>query len=156
MAGVSGGETSIRWADGAEDVRAAFAIREQVFYVEQGVPRQEEIDTLDDEALHLLAFESPGGRAIGTLRVLLFEQEAKIGRVAVEADWRRRGIASRMLDRALARVRELGYRRVRLSAQVAAVALYEQAGFAIESEPYEEAGIPHVAMGLTLSERAER
>lgn len=152
---MAGRETSIRWADGLEDVRAAFAIREQVFYGEQGVPREEEVDALDDDALQLLACESAGGRAIGTLRVVLLEHEAKIGRVAVLADWRRRGIASQMLALALARVRELGYRRVRLSAQVAAVALYEQAGFTIESEPYEEAGKPHVAMGLTLAERAD-
>ena len=56
-----------------------------------------------------------------------------------------------MLEIALARAREQGFERVRLAAQVVAIALYEQAGFAVESAPFQEAGIEHVWMGLTLS-----
>jgi predicted GNAT family N-acyltransferase len=142
---------AIRWARRAEDVSGAFALREAVFYGEQNVPLQEELDELDRDAQHLVALGSDGRRVIGTLRLLAFGPEAKIGRVAVAADMRRRGIASRMLQIALDRAREQGFRRVRLAAQVAAVALYEQAGFAVESAPFEEAGIPHVWMGLSLS-----
>jgi predicted GNAT family N-acyltransferase len=149
------GEITIRWAGPPEDVPAAFALREQVFCVEQGVPREEELDALDADALHLLALapgRAPDARVIGTLRLLLLEHEAKIGRVAVAADWRRRGVASRMLALATARAREEGYARVRLASQLTAVALYEAAGFGVESdEPFDDAGIPHVWMGLTLS-----
>jgi predicted GNAT family N-acyltransferase len=131
-------------------VSGAFALREAVFYGEQNVPLQDELDELDRDAQHLVALDVDGS-VIGTLRLLSFGEEAKIGRVAVAAEMRRRGIASRMLEIALARAREQDFRRVRLAAQVAAVALYEQVGFAVESEPFEEAGIPHVWMGLTLS-----
>ncbi|HSZ12601.1 MAG TPA: GNAT family N-acetyltransferase [Solirubrobacteraceae bacterium] len=51
---------------------------------------------------------------------------------------------------ALAAARERGCVRARLAAQLEAVALYEQAGFAVESEQFEEAGIPHVWMGRRL------
>jgi predicted GNAT family N-acyltransferase len=158
------GEIEIRWARGPDDVAAAFRVREQVFCVEQGVPREEELDGLDEQALHLLAFErhepagaagsreqSDGERPIGTLRLLLAREQAKIGRVAVEADRRRRGLASQMLERALARARDSGARRARLAAQVVAVALYERAGFAVESEPFDDAGIAHVWMGRSLA-----
>ncbi|HEX4483558.1 MAG TPA: GNAT family N-acetyltransferase [Solirubrobacteraceae bacterium] len=157
------GEIEIRWARGPEDVAAAFRVREQVFCVEQGVPREEELDGLDEQALHLLAFErdepasaagsreqAEGERPIGTLRLLLAGEQAKIGRVAVEADRRRRGLASQMLEQALARARDSGARRARLAAQVVAVALYERAGFAVESEPFDDAGIAHVWMGRSL------
>jgi predicted GNAT family N-acyltransferase len=148
-------EIAIRWASRPEDVPAAFVLREQVFCVEQGVPREEELDALDADALHLVALaprRAPGARVIATLRLLLLEHEAKVGRVAVAADWRRRGIASRMLALAIERAREEGYARVRLAAQLTAVALYEAAGFSVESgEPFDDAGIPHVWMGLTLS-----
>jgi predicted GNAT family N-acyltransferase len=142
----------IRWAYGLadEDVQAAFALREDVFHGEQNVPLHEELDELDRDAQHLVALD-PDGRLIGTLRLLSFGEEAKIGRVVVAADLRRRGIASQMLQIALARAREQGFTRVRLAAQIVAVALYEQAGFAVESEPFEEAGILHVWMGLQLS-----
>jgi predicted GNAT family N-acyltransferase len=147
------GEESVAicWARDDEDIAGAFALREAVFYGEQNVPLQEELDELDRDAQHLVALDADGRRVIGTLRLLSFGEEAKIGRVAVAADRRRRGIAARMLETALARAREQGFRRVRLAAQLTAVALYEGSGFAIESEPFEEAGIPHVWMGLALS-----
>jgi predicted GNAT family N-acyltransferase len=143
-------QIAIRWAGDERDVSGAFALREAVFYGEQNVPLQDELDELDRDAQHLVALD-PGGNVIGTLRLLSFGEEAKIGRVAVAADQRRRGIASQMLAIALVRARQQGFRRVRLAAQVAAVALYQSAGFAVESEPFEEAGIPHVWMGLALS-----
>jgi predicted GNAT family N-acyltransferase len=141
-------QIAIRWARDAEDVRGAFALREAVFIGEQEVPLEQEIDELDRDARQLVALDS--AQVIGTLRLLSFGEEAKIGRVAVAKQWRRRGIASQMLDVALGRAREQGFERVRLAAQVVAVALYEQAGFAVESEPFEEAGITHVWMGLAL------
>jgi putative N-acetyltransferase (TIGR04045 family) len=145
------GEISIRWARSPEDVREALAVREEVFCREQGVPRSDEVDGLDGRALHLVAVE-PGaaGRVVGTLRVLLADGRARIGRVAVEREWRRRGLASHMLEMAIELARERGCVDARLAAQTVATGLYERAGFSIESAPFQEAGIPHVWMGLAL------
>jgi predicted GNAT family N-acyltransferase len=145
-------EIPIRWAAGPEDVSGALAVRERVFCLEQGVPQEEELDELDDQALHLVALEHEDGGVIATLRLLCDAEDAKIGRVAVDRAWRRRGIAARMLGLALARARELGCRRARLAAQLEAVALYEAAGFAVQSEVFQEAGIEHVWMGRELGE----
>jgi predicted GNAT family N-acyltransferase len=145
------GDIAVRWAEGPEDVRGALSVREQVFCVEQGVPRSEEIDGRDDEAQHLVALAPDSSVVIGTLRLLLEDDRAKVGRVAVESEWRRRGIASRMLELALALARERGCRRARLAAQLTATGLYEQAGFTVESDQFDDAGIPHVWMGLTLA-----
>ncbi len=144
-------EIPIRWAAGRDDVRGAFALREQVFCEEQGVPREEELDEHDEHALHLVALDPESGAVVGTLRLLIDRDRAKIGRVAVEREWRRRGVALRMLRLALDAARERDSRQVRLAAQLDAVALYEKAGFAVESEPFEEAGIQHVWMGLSLT-----
>jgi predicted GNAT family N-acyltransferase len=147
-------EIPIRWALGPDDVRGAFAVRERVFCEEQGVPREEEIDERDEHALHLVALDPGASRVIGTLRLLCDADSAKVGRVAVEREWRRRGIAARMLAMALARARERGCSRVRLASQLEARSVYERAGFAVESEPFEEAGIEHVWMGLRLTPEA--
>ncbi len=146
-------EIHIRWASDPDDVPGAIAVRKQVFCHEQGVPVEEEIDGLDDDAEHLVALAPRDGRerVIGTVRLLVDGDTAKIGRVAVERDWRRRGIAARMLRMAILRARERGCRRARLAAQLDAVALYEQAGFVVESDEFEEAGIPHVWMGRTIA-----
>jgi predicted GNAT family N-acyltransferase len=139
----------VRWSSGPADLRGAVIVREEVFCGEQGVPKDEELDGLDDAALHVVALE-PDGPVVGTLRLLLVGDEAKIGRVAVKRPWRRRGIASRMLEMALAGARERGCARARLASQLQATRLYEAAGFTVESEPFEEAGIPHVWMGRPL------
>jgi predicted GNAT family N-acyltransferase len=60
-------------------------------------------------------------------------------------------VASRMLALAVARARALGCVSVRLAAQIEAAEVYRQAGFAVESDVFEEAGIPHVWMGLALA-----
>ncbi len=142
-------EPAIRWASGGEDVRGAIALRERVFCVEQGVPVQEEIDGRDGEATHLVAL-APEEGVIGTLRLLFDGELVKVGRVAVDRPWRGRGIAGRMLGLALERARERGCTRARLGSQVAVVGLYEQHGFAVCSDVFEEAGIPHVWMEREL------
>jgi predicted GNAT family N-acyltransferase len=151
LACMAGADTVIRWAAGPQDVRGAIAVREHVFCGEQGVPREEEPDALDDDALHLVALAPDGERVVATLRLLLHEQDARIGRVAVLAEWRHRSIASRMLELAVQRAREEGHAKARLAAQIRAKALYERAGFSVESEPFDDAGIPHVWMGRPLA-----
>lgn len=141
----------IRWAGGPQDVRGAIAVREQVFCGEQGVPPEDEPDALDDDALHLVALAPDGERVVATLRLLLNEQDARIGRVAVLAEWRHRSIASRMLELAVQRARKEGHAKARLAAQTKAKALYERAGFSVESEPFDDAGMPHVWMGRQLA-----
>ena len=144
----------IRWASAPEDLRGAIALRRRVFCGEQGVAPSDELDGLDDQADHLVAL-SPGvpPRVIATLRLLFDGERAKVGRVAVEPEWRRRGIASRMLEQALVRARERGCREARLASQLTATELYERAGFTVQSETFEEAGIPHVWMGRALPAR---
>lgn len=146
--------TELRWIVDERDFDAALAIRVRVFCGEQGVPHDEEPDEHDAAALHLLALD--GDRPVGTLRLLRSGDVASIGRVAVEADRRRRGIASRMLRFALQRARAEGASSARLAAQVVATPLYERVGFAVESEPFDEAGIAHVWMGRPLREPVSR
>jgi predicted GNAT family N-acyltransferase len=132
----------------------AIALREQVFCDEQGVPVEEELDGRDEEALHLVALDAGGQHVIGTLRLLFDGDLVKVGRVAVERVSRGQGIAARMLGIALQEAHARGARRARLASQVEVVALYEGAGFQVESGVFEEAGIPHVWMGRRLDSYA--
>jgi predicted GNAT family N-acyltransferase len=142
----------LRWVDGTDDLRGAIAVRERVFVEEQKVPLEEELDGRDVEALHLLALD--GDEVVGTLRLLFDGDTVKVGRVAVDQEWRGQGIASEMLDVALARAVKEGSRRARLASQLEVVPLYERSGFAVESEVFEEAGIPHVWMSRDLTSGA--
>lgn len=142
-------EPLLRWAEGNTDLAGALAVRMRVFGEEQDVPVEIEMDALDRGALHLVAL-SPDGRVIGTLRLLFSGESVKVGRVAVERDWRGRGVASRMLDMALAEAVRRGAREARLASQVTVIELYRRAGFEVQSEVFDEVGIPHVWMGRAL------
>lgn len=146
-------EIQVRWANGVADVQGAVAVREQVFCREQGVPREQELDGRDEQAQHVVALAPGSDRVIATLRLLCEGQRAKVGRVAVQRPWRRLGIASRMLALALAGAQQGGCTQARLAAQLEAIALYERAGFVIESDEFQDAGIAHVWMGRPLGSR---
>ncbi|MEA2178286.1 MAG: hypothetical protein QOG77_1583 [Solirubrobacteraceae bacterium] len=136
--------TEVRPARGEAELAAALQLRRDVFVVEQGVPLQEEYDSADGHALHLVAMED--AQVVATCRLVTERDTVKVGRVAVAADARRRGIASRLLAEAEAHARDLGARRIALAAQTGALALYERAGYTPYGERFVEAGIDHLMM----------
>lgn len=125
---------------------ALSAIRRKVFIEEQNVPEALEWDDGDASATHLLAFDL-GGNAIGCARLL---SEGRIGRMAVLSGWRGRGVGRALLDLALEACREQCHAQATISSQTHAIGFYEQRGFRVCSEVYDDAGIPHRDMVLTL------
>ena len=124
------------------DIEACHALRLEVFVLEQGVPLDEEIDTLDDSAIHLLAMDE--GEPVGTARLLVQGDVGKIGRVCVLQRYRGAGLGAALLEAAVARLRqEPSVTRLKLSAQVTAVGFYEKLGFAAEGPEYPDGGIAH-------------
>ena len=137
--------TDVRPARDAGEVRAALALRHEVFVVEQGVPVAEEIDEHDEtDALHLVAVDE--GRVVATCRLVAEGDTMRLGRVAVAPAARRRGIASRLLAEGEARAGDLGAERIALAAQTDALPLYERAGYAPYGERFIDAGIEHLMM----------
>jgi predicted GNAT family N-acyltransferase len=140
--------TEVRPARGQSEIDAALALRYEVFCIEQGVSLEEERDGLDGEALHLVVLDD--GEVVGTCRLLLVGSEVKLGRMAVAASHRGRGLAAELLVEADARSRELRAERIALAAQLTAQALYERAGYAPYGDVFLDAGIEHVMMGKAL------
>lgn len=132
-----------RWPDDEPRLRA---IRYRVFVAEQRVPVDIEWDGIDAQCRHMIA-EDTRGDAIGCGRLL---PDGHIGRLAVLAQWRGKGVGAALLDRLVALATELGHPRVMLNAQTRAFAFYARAGFTPCGDPYEEAGILHQAMTRTL------
>lgn len=132
-------------AEAAKDMEACFAIRREVFCVEQGVPEDLEIDGRDPECRHyLLRVE---GRTVGTARVRpVGPGAAKIERVAILGPHRGGGLGSALMRRVLRELDDRGCDRAVLHAQAHSETFYRALGFATEGGPFEEAGIPHVRM----------
>jgi predicted GNAT family N-acyltransferase len=127
--------------DGEDDLNAAFAIRREVFCGEQGVDEAEEIDGLDPDCRHYLAWLA--GDAVGTARTRPLAGGIKIERVAVLKRLRGSGIGKALMIRALA---DITAGPAVLNAQLAVEGFYARLGFVSEGEIFQEAGIDHVRM----------
>jgi predicted GNAT family N-acyltransferase len=124
--------------------REVFGLRCEVFVVEQGVPREIELDEHDATATHLAAIHD--NTVVGTLRLLEHQGEAKIGRVAVRAALRGGGIGRRLMERGAAMAAERGFAEIVLHAQASVAGFYRQLGYVEEGDVFDEAGIPHITM----------
>ncbi|MEQ6887869.1 GNAT family N-acetyltransferase [Halomonas sp. CS7] len=137
----------IREGDWAVLGHEATEIRRVVFIEEQCVPVEEEWDGRDSACRHFLAVQD--GRPIGTARLL---PDAHIGRVAVLAEARGRGIGVALMRAAIEAARRDGHLRVELAAQTHALAFYERLGFEAVGGEFMDAGIAHRNMHLPLQE----
>ncbi|MCA9125451.1 MAG: GNAT family N-acetyltransferase [Planctomycetales bacterium] len=132
------------YASNELDIRT---IRDQVFIVEQQVPREQEIDDRDPICLHALVYDQQEPIATGRLDLA----KGKVGRVAVLEPYRRCGVGS-LVMRALEQCAlEAGLERIWFHAQLTAVPFYTSLGYRICSEEFVEANIRHVMMDKDLN-----
>ncbi|MFI4970637.1 MAG: GNAT family N-acetyltransferase [Lysobacterales bacterium] len=159
------------WEADLADLRA---VREQVFLIEQAIPPEDEWDALDARSHHVLARDHDR-RPIGTGRLVppqsaiqaVIAREAGaqtpdssqqdrpptpagIGRMAVLAGWRGQGVGAAIVRVLLEQARALRYPAIELHAQSHALAFYAKFGFEPCGEEFEECGIAHWPMRLTL------
>jgi predicted GNAT family N-acyltransferase len=138
----------VRWSEARP---MTSPVREAVFMREQGVPAELEWDEFDADALHAVAADI-AGQPVGTARLLA---DGHIGRMAVLAPWRRRGVGSAMLARLMGSARDRGLGAVFLHAQMHAVPFYRRHGFVVEGAEFLDAGILHVSMRSHLHAGAD-
>ncbi|MCY0963099.1 MULTISPECIES: GNAT family N-acetyltransferase [unclassified Streptomyces] len=148
----------VRVASCDADLAACFAVRTEVFVVEQSVPESIEYDAYDAIAVHVLA-EGPDGEPLGTGR-LLHGPEAlgktgapeigSLGRLAVAKSARGLGVGAALVRAIEAEAARLGLAAVDLGAQTHALAFYERLGYEAYGPEFQDAGIPHRSMRRRL------
>lgn len=134
----------VQFSEAERDLRA---IRREVFIEEQNVPEPEEWDGKDPECDHLLA-RAQDGTPLGTARLA---PGGKVGRMAVRAVARHRGVGSALLRAVINLAREQGLPRLTLDAQLHAIPFYEHQGFRAHGEIFLDAGIEHRRMSRLLA-----
>jgi predicted GNAT family N-acyltransferase len=122
-------------------------VRRAVFIEEQGIPEAEEWDQADPHCLHALILTAKRD-AVGTGRL---EPTGKIGRLAVLAQFRNRGLGGELLEWIVQQARRQGMKSVHLNAQVRALRFYLHHGFAPQGPNFDEVGIPHQRMTRQLT-----
>jgi predicted GNAT family N-acyltransferase len=117
-------------------------VRRTVFIDEQRVPEELEWDDDDPVSEHALA-EDSAGNAIATGRLLA---DGHLGRIAVVAPWRGRGVGAAVFEHLMRIAGLRGHRTLRLNAQKSAIGFYENYGFVVCGEEFVEAGLTHRKM----------
>ncbi|WP_435217186.1 GNAT family N-acetyltransferase [Streptomyces sp. bgisy034] len=150
---------AVRVADDPADREACFAVRKEVFVVEQGVPQQIEYDAHDADAVHVLAVREDG-LPLGTGRLLYGEAAAaktdgdlsvgSLGRLAVTQEARGLGVGAALVRAIEDAARARGLAAVDLHAQTHALGFYERLGYVAYGPEFPDAGMPHRAMRRAL------
>jgi predicted GNAT family N-acyltransferase len=123
-------------------------IRHEIFIKEQKVPEELEWDEFDQNALHAIVKQE--NQVIGTARLIIDNTIAKIGRMAIQKEYREQGIGQKLLLILIKTAKEKGAQECILHAQTHAIAFYAKADFEPHGPIFDEAGIPHVEMRLIL------
>ncbi|HWJ89309.1 MAG TPA: GNAT family N-acetyltransferase [Pelagibacterium sp.] len=121
-----------------------FALRREVFVLEQGVPEDIEHDADDLTATHIVGLAE--GAVIAVARVAFKPDYAKIGRVAVARSHRGRAIGARLIAFAVEVAREQGQKQCYLESQIDKIDFYSRLGFVAFGEEFLDAGIVHRKM----------
>lgn len=122
----------------------AFALRREVFVVEQNVPEEIEHDADDLTATHIVGIAD--GSVAATARILFKPEYAKIGRVAVARSHRGQGLGAGLIRFAVETARERGQPRCYLESQADKTGFYARLGFTAFGKEFMDAGIPHLKM----------
>ncbi|MFE2942405.1 GNAT family N-acetyltransferase [Streptomyces sp. NPDC059255] len=150
---------ALRVATEPADIEACFAVRKEVFVVEQRVPEELEYDGRDGDAVQVLAVRDDGV-PLGTGRLLYGPGAAdrtggdpdtgSLGRLAVRATARGLGIGAALVRAIEDAARERGLRVVDLHAQSHALGFYERLGYEAYGPEFPDAGMPHRSMRRVL------
>ena len=142
-------DITIRIADWDTEQDALRGIRETVFIQEQAVRPEEEWEGDDHLYTHILAFDQ-NNKAIGTVRVSITPDYAKIGRMAVLKEYRGHHIGAALLEFAIDFARRQGAKKAVLNAQTSVKNFYARSGFSEEGKIFMEANIEHIKMSRPL------
>ena len=142
-----------RLAVDQQEVQEAYALRHEVFVVEQGVPAELELDELDAQADHFLVIDR-GGEVVGAGRLVVepagfatvepaLGPVGHLGRLAVRRRARGAGHGVALVRAIEERARQRGLRVLVLSAQTHAIGFYERLGYSAYGPVFDDAGLPH-------------
>lgn len=124
-------------------------LRQDVFVIEQQCIYPD-LDDVDKAATHLFAYGEEGESICAYLRILapgVKYDEVAMGRIVTSDLSRGTGLGKALIEEALEVVeREYVERAIKISAQVYLIQFYNDFGFKVISEPYDEDGIQHIDM----------
>lgn len=140
----------------SEEIKKAFALREEVFVDEQKVPLEYEVDDRDslDDTIHVGVFE--GDELLATARIMNINKDiVYFGRACVKKSCRGKGVGKFLFINMEETVKNSKNndekKTIKFSAQYHAMTFYEMLGYSKDNDDvFVEFGIEHIAMSKVV------
>jgi predicted GNAT family N-acyltransferase len=131
-----------------EELRGVNEVRRQVFVIEQGIAEELTFEKSGDgDEINIIVKDADS--IIGTARaVFLDDCTAKIERMAVLKDYRKRGLGKGIILFLKDVFKRRKITHIILHAQYQVIDFYKACGFQESGPPFNEAGIKHVKMEM--------
>ena len=134
----------VKIVENQQELEDAFYVRKIVFVEEQNVPPEEEIDELENEAKHFVAYDH--NEPIGAGRFRIVDDVGKVERICVLRDKRKTGAGKAIMMKIEDYAKKTGIEKLKLNAQTHAIPFYTNLGYDVVSDEFLDAGIPHKTM----------
>lgn len=131
------------------DFKKTIAIRKNVFIKEQKVPPDIEIDGLDPEAEHFIAYFN--NKPIGCARIRTKDNYAKLERIAIIKEYRGKGYGAELTKFLINYCKQKIFKEICLHSQIYISNFYKKFGFKSKGKHFFEAGIEHVEMFMKIN-----
>lgn len=138
----------IRKMKNKNELNKAFEIRTTVFVKEQNVPLNLEMDDLDLEAEHFIAYLK--NKPIGCARIRTNKDFAKLERIAIIKEYRCNGFGTQLTNFLVDYCKQKKFNEICLHSQTNVSDFYKKLGFKPVGEKFFEAGIEHIEMRMKI------
>ncbi|MCK4902885.1 MAG: GNAT family N-acetyltransferase [Thermoplasmatales archaeon] len=139
----------IKLVTNKEEFEHVINIRKEVFIKGQNVPLDIEIDGLDSESEHFIAYL--GNEPIGCARIRTNKKYARLERIAIIKKHRCKGFGTKLTNFLIDYCRKQNYVEIVMHSQNYVIDFYKKFGFKTRGETFLEANIEHKEMVLDIS-----
>ena len=141
----------IKLAKTKKELEQILNIRETVFIKGQKVPKNRELDGLDNSAKHVIVTYK--GRAIGCARIRFIHNKAKLERIALLKEYRGKGFGKQIMEYLIKCCKRKNPKEIVMHAQYYLKNFYDKCGFKKRGRIFIDAGIRHIEMYMTLKNK---
>lgn len=129
--------------------KEAIDIRFQVFTLEQGFDKDDDLDDIDNKSIHILIYID--NKAIATGRMFKEDELTyHIGRLAVLKEYRHLGVGNFILSIFERLAKEAGANQINIGSQIDKADFYIKCGYKKYGDIFIDAGYPHIMMRKSL------
>jgi len=108
-----------------------------------------ELDEFENISEHFIVIHDK--KIIGCGRIRAIDKYAKLERIAILKEYRCKGFGTKLTKYLIDYCKQKNFNQIRLHSQIYVVDFYKKLGFIVIGEPFDEAGIKHLEMQMSIA-----